>query len=105
MLFCPKCGGLLRPKTEKGKKVLYCSCGFSTKDVGGAEIKETVKKPGNKVEVVPEDDRALPLMEATCPKCGHNKAFYWTLQTRAGDEPETKFLKCEKCKHVWREYD
>ena len=105
MMFCPKCGSLLKPKSEKGKKVLSCSCGYSTKEVEGAELKEKMKKPEHEVEVVPEDDSTLPTTEATCPKCGHNKAFYWTLQTRAGDEPETKFLKCEKCKHVWRDYD
>ncbi|MFH1506441.1 MAG: transcription factor S [archaeon] len=105
MMFCPKCGSILRPKSEKGKKVLYCSCGFSTKEIEGAEIKETMKKPEVEVEVVQEDDTTLPTTDVTCPKCGHNTAFYWTLQTRAGDEPETKFLKCEKCKHVWRDYD
>ena len=45
-----------------------------------------------------------PLTEAECPKCHNKKARYWTQQTRAGDEPETKFYKCEKCKHVWRDY-
>ena len=40
-----------------------------------------------------------------CPKCRHKKAYYWTVQTRAGDEAETKFLKCEKCSHTWRDYD
>ncbi|MBI1969528.1 transcription factor S, partial [Candidatus Woesearchaeota archaeon] len=21
-----------------------------------------------------------------------------------GDEPETKFLRCQKCRHTWRDY-
>ena len=104
MMFCPKCGSLLRPKTEKGKKVLYCSCGYSTKDVENTEIKETIKKPDHKIEVVSDDEKILPLTdEEVCPKCGHKKAYHWSLQIRAGDEPETKFFKCEKCKHTWKE--
>ncbi|MEK6946569.1 MAG: transcription factor S, partial [Nanoarchaeota archaeon] len=35
----------------------------------------------------------------------HKTAYFWLVQTRAGDEPETKFLKCEKCGHTWRDYD
>ncbi|MAG38538.1 transcription factor S [Candidatus Woesearchaeota archaeon] len=105
MLFCPKCGSLLKPKQEKGKRILFCSCGFTKKDLEGAEIKETLNKQHKEIEVVSEDeDKMLPLMDANCPKCKHKKAYYWLVQTRAGDEPETKFLKCEKCKSTWRDY-
>ena len=38
------------------------------------------------------------------PKCDHKEAWFWTSQTRAGDEAETKFFKCTKCRHTWREY-
>ena len=37
-------------------------------------------------------------------ECGLGKARFWLVQTRASDEPETKFFKCEKCKHTWRDY-
>ncbi|GAH37902.1 unnamed protein product, partial [marine sediment metagenome] len=39
-----------------------------------------------------------------CKKCGNEKAFFWTVQTRSGDEAETKFFKCTKCEFTWREY-
>lgn len=104
MLFCPKCGSILKPKTEKGKNILFCSCGFVNKDTEGAEIKETVHKEEKEIEVILEEVEPHPLMDATCPKCKHDKAYYWLVQTRAGDEPETKFQKCEKCKHTWRDY-
>jgi transcription factor S len=106
MIFCPKCGSLLRPKTEKGKKMLACHCGYSSKNTGDAEIKETISKKSKAVEVVSEKQQGehLPLTDAECSKCGNKKAFFWTVQTRAGDEPETKFLKCEKCGHTWRDY-
>ena len=46
----------------------------------------------------------MPLTDEECPKCKHGKAYYWLVQTRAGDEPETRFFRCEKCKHTWRDY-
>jgi len=105
-MFCPKCGSLLMPKVIDKKTVLACSCGYKDKDTGSAQIKEEVKKDEkDDVEVVDrDDDEALPETEAECPKCENNKAKYWLVQTRAADEPETKFLKCTKCKHVWRDY-
>ena len=106
-LFCPKCGSLLRPKSLKSGTALACSCGYTEKNTE-MEVKESVKR-GHDVELSviekEAEEKRLPITEAECPKCGHRKAYYWLQQTRAGDEPETKFCKCEKCKHTWREYD
>ena len=58
------------------------------------------------VEVIEKEHlETLPITEAKCPRCGHTKAYYWTVQTRAADEAATKFFKCQKCEHTWREYD
>ena len=105
-MFCPKCGSLLRPKADKKKKVLACSCGYTSKDVESATIKEASneKDKAKKVSVVEEKDDNLPETDGECSECGNTRAYYWLAQTRAGDEPETKFLKCTKCKHVWRDY-
>ncbi len=103
MMFCPKCGSLLVPKNEGNKKVLFCKCGFSTAEIEGAKLHETIKEE-KEIEVVEKEPEVHPLMDAECPKCKHKKAYFWTVQTRASDEPETKFLKCEKCEHVWRDY-
>ena len=59
-------------------------------------------------DVVEEDDteKIHPIdKEVECPKCGNTEAYYWTIQTRSGDEAETKFHKCTKCKHTWRDYN
>lgn len=105
MLFCPKCGSLLKAKQEKGKTIMYCSCGFTNKNVEATEIKETIKSNDKEIEIIHNDeDNMLPLIDIECSKCGHGKAYYWLVQTRAGDEPETKFLKCQKCKYTWRDY-
>lgn len=74
------------------------------KDVESTEIKETMEESAKEVEVVSEEDQTLPETEAECPKCKHTIAQYWLKQTRAGDEPETKFLRCKNCKHTWRDY-
>jgi transcription factor S len=93
------------PRLEGDKRILACSCGYTPKNAGSFKISEKLET-AQKVEVVDRDDyETLPKMAADCPKCGHHTAFYWLVQTRAGDEPETKFLKCEKCKHTWRDYD
>ena len=105
-MFCEKCGSILLPKKEGQKKVLVCSCGFKTTDVSGSKIKETVRKKEKDVEVIEKEDyETLPTMKIRCEKCGHDTAYYWTVQTRAGDEPETKFMKCVKCLTTWRDYD
>ena len=90
------------PKKEKGKSFFSC-CGASVMEKTGS-LKEKIKKEEKKIGVVSEDEEYLPATEADCPKCKHKKAYYWTMQTRAADESETKFLKCEKCKHTWRDY-
>lgn len=103
-MFCPKCGSLLMPKKEGNKKILACSCGFKNKDSeAGATIKEVVKTAKG-IEVIEEEKEVYPLVEVECPKCKNRKAYFWTVQTRASDEPETKFYKCQKCKHTWRDY-
>jgi transcription factor S len=102
-MFCPKCGSVLFPKKEKGKKMLRCSCGYTNKNADVPQVKEAVIQNEN-IPIVDKEIEPNPLTDADCPRCGHKKAYYWTVQTRAGDEPETKFFKCEKCKHTWRDY-
>jgi len=104
-MFCPKDGSILVPKKEGGKKVLVCPvCGYVDKKTTEQVITEKLKQD-KKIEVFEEKTDHLPLVDVTCPKCGHGKAHFWTVQTRAGDESETKFYKCEKCGNTWRDYD
>ncbi len=101
MKFCPKCGTLLVQKrtrfvcpkcgyVEKGKVKLVTSEKFARKE-GGGVLKE-------KKSIV------MPIIKITCPKCGNEEAYFYTAQTRAGDEAETQFFQCTKCKHRWRKY-
>ena len=103
-MFCPKCKSILLPKKKGNKVQLACSCGYVQQD-GKAVISEKIAPSGKDVEVIQKDTEVLPTTEVICPKCGNKKAYYWFLQTRASDEPETQFLKCTACKHQWRVYD
>ena len=90
MMFCPKCGSLLKVKKEKNKTIQFCSCGYTSEQKKPQTIKETIDSEEKKIEVV-EDQNVNPLTEEICPKCGHNKAYWWMKQTKAGDEADTKF--------------
>jgi len=103
MEFCPKCGSVL---IQKRKNDGCARCGYSVKGKiklkTSEKIDETEKK---EVAIIKQGEgEVLPEIDAACKKCGHNKAYFWTVQTRSGDEAETKFFKCTKCGYTWREY-
>jgi len=105
-MFCPKCGSILMPKKEGNKTMFVCLCGFKSKKGAETIIKETSTKDEHKLEVIEKDETesVMPKIKAKCPKCHNTEAHFWEVQTRAADEPATKFLKCTKCKHIWRDY-
>ncbi len=94
MIYCPKCGSIMKPGASG--KLTCTKCGF----VSGLQQ----GKPSTKFAVVEGDGDVNPKIDAECPKCGNKEAYFWTQQTRSADEPETRFYKCTKCKHTWREY-
>ena len=93
-------------KQDDGKRVLKCrSCDFVKAIKGNLTVTHSIEKtPKDKIVVVEEDAIPMPVTKATCPKCGNNDAYYWTVQTRRGDEGATEFYRCTKCKHTWRNY-
>lgn len=102
MMFCPKCKSILMPKSVDGKKKFICACGFKS-DAESITITETNSKK-NDFAIVDEEKSVNLIIDANCPKCGPVKAEFWEIQTRALDEPPTRFHKCKKCNHTWREY-
>ena len=101
MQFCPKCGAILILKT---KNYGCPRCSYFTKEK--IDLKSSEKTEGKKeIAVVKEKDSEInPIVEEECPKCGNKKAYFWTMQTRTSDEAETKFYKCTKCGHTYRDY-
>ncbi len=101
MEFCQKCGGII---VVKEQKAVCAACGTKYAKKPKLEASEKIGKR-DMVAVIDEDmDNTYPIVDMTCPKCKNKKSYFWTTQTRASDESETKFYKCTKCKHTWRKY-
>lgn len=96
-MFCKKCNNLMMP----GDDVMKCSCGYVQKD---GKISEKKKKKDEVVVVEKKGNETLPKTDYECKECGNKKAYFWTMQTRSADEPETRFYKCTKCSNIAREY-
>lgn len=97
--FC-KCGGLLMPANGR---VRCRKCGAEQ----SSQAVETIVKnerQSKQIAVIEENEPMLPTIEQECSKCGNATCFFWVIQTRASDEPPTRFFRCTKCSHTWREY-
>ncbi|MFP4401744.1 MAG: transcription factor S [Candidatus Nanoarchaeia archaeon] len=101
--FCEKCGALIMGTA--GEDITCSSCGHENRATSSINLSQEVEKK-RELEVLGDEAEAEvnPLTSAECERCGHDKAYFWTKQMRAGDEPETQFYKCEKCGHQWRDY-
>ncbi len=92
------------PKKSGSKIIMACMQCHTTDDKAETPVLSEVTASSQKIEVMePSDAGHLPLTEILCEKCGHKKSYYWLIQTRAADEAATKFYKCQKCEHIWRE--
>ena len=103
--FCEKCGSIMVP-IKKGKTAyIKCrGCGKELKkEIKSLKIIEEKTAPKG-VVVIEKNTTLLPMTDKACPECEHGRAYWWMQQTRSADEPPTQFFRCEKCKHVWREY-
>ena len=101
MEFCHKCGSII---IVKEGKAVCAGCGAKSQKKPKIEASEKIGKHELVAVINEEADNTYPIVDMTCPKCKHKKSYFWTTQTRASDESETKFYKCAKCKHTWRKY-
>jgi DNA-directed RNA polymerase subunit M len=101
MEFCQKCGCVL---VEKNKELHCARCNYKSKSRSKIEASEKIESKPEIGVINEKETDTFPVTNAVCPKCSNKEAYFWTSQTRAGDEAETKFFKCTKCKHIWREY-
>lgn len=99
-MFCDKCGSLVLPRD---KKLICTRCGKEILNTKGFKLTTEQKKKGELL-IVDSEVQTKPTIAVECPKCGNNLAEWWLRQTRGADEPETRFYRCKKCKHTWREY-
>ena len=82
---------------------MVCTCGFTSKKKENMVIKEKMDL-GKRIEVIDKKIETLPKTKEKCPKCSNEEAYWWIVQTRSADEAATRFFKCTKCSHTWREY-
>lgn len=107
MNFCDECDGMIVPEKTEGETQFKCrNCGEQyRKEDGGMVITETKDEEDKNLIGEGGDDESLPETEEDCDECGNDTAYWWMEQTRAADEPETRFFKCTECGNTWREYD
>jgi len=107
--FCPGCGALLPPLPPSGPlRCMACKSDVPIDQFAQVETTYTIvfnkmenlekKKKGNDDSDV-EDEADGPIVERTCPKCGHGRMSYAALQLRSADEGQTVFFTCLKCRH------
>ncbi len=101
MEFCPKCGSVLM---KSGKEMKCVRCRYKSKGKLKIEASEEMKKAPPIGVITDKDTDVFPVISCVCGKCSNKEAYFWTSVSRAGDEAETRFFRCTKCKHIWREY-
>ena len=101
MEFCPKCGCVL---IEKTKNFGCPRCNYTAKGKIKLESSEKIQIKPQIGVIKDKDTDVFPVTNANCPKCDNTEAYFWTSQTSAGDEAETKFYRCTKCRNTWRDY-
>ena len=102
MEFCPKCGAVL---IQKVKNMGCPRCSYSSKGKTKIKTSEKINERREVAVLSGKEKKTLPIVkDEKCKKCGNEDSYFWTVQTRASDESETKFFKCTKCEHTWREY-
>ena len=104
-MFCPKCKSIMMPKKEKNHTVMQCSCGYREIKDGAVKIIDKSNVEEKKLVIIEKPVETLPIAKEKCHKCGNDSAYYELRQTRSADESPTKFLRCTKCGHMWRDYD
>ncbi|KAJ3319975.1 DNA-directed RNA polymerase III subunit RPC10 [Boothiomyces sp. JEL0866] len=104
MYFCPVCANLLLVEEQDGNQLFCQACPYVSKITKPISQKK-VFKPKQVDDILGGDDawENVDSTEASCPKCGHNRAYFMLIQIRSADEPSTAFYKCCECRHDWRE--
>ncbi len=99
MEFCPKCGAILMMKKTKAG----CPrCNYTAKGKVDMKIKEIVSEQEPIAVIDEKQANVNPITDWECKKCGSKRAYFWIRQMRAGDEAESKFYQCVKCKNTVR---
>ena len=99
MEFCPKCGSILMMK----KTQFGCPrCSYTAKGKINMQMTEKMDEKLGVAVVDEKGSEVHPITDFKCSKCGTKTSYFWIRQMRSGDEAESKFYKCTKCKNTVR---
>ncbi|MBI4009795.1 MAG: transcription factor S [Candidatus Aenigmarchaeota archaeon] len=105
MKFCKTCGNILVVKDTLDGKKLFCRKCNEASNLDGIMTINFPQSQQKEVAIFDETSLEFPTTKVLCPKCDKEVEAYWALQqTRAADEPPTRFYRCKECNNVWREY-
>eukprot|EP00927_Polykrikos_kofoidii_P076015 TRINITY_DN72639_c0_g1_i1.p1 TRINITY_DN72639_c0_g1~~TRINITY_DN72639_c0_g1_i1.p1 ORF type:complete len:110 (-),score=15.33 TRINITY_DN72639_c0_g1_i1:59-388(-) len=104
--FCPTCANLLI--IEQGRRATVAFRCRTCPYIYKIEEKLTAKHmlPRRAVDDVLGGSEAwkdVDQIEARCPSCSNDRAFFRQFQTRSADEPMTVFFRCVRCAYNWKE--
>ncbi|SVB80759.1 uncharacterized protein METZ01_LOCUS233613 [marine metagenome] len=107
MDFCPKCE--IRLKKDNNTSTMVCpKCGYVKENIVKTDRVKSDESNSDFTVMGKDDMKIVKGLESTikidCEKCHNQEGVWWTFQTRSADEPETKFYRCTKCNHTWRDY-
>ncbi|CAG9463166.1 unnamed protein product [Pedinophyceae sp. YPF-701] len=111
LMFCPACANMLALKkaasrgTDEALMRLYCgSCDYEYEmDRTISQDVPLEKKDVDDVLGSEEMWATAAKTQAMCPRCHHDEAYLKEFQTRSADEPTTRYHRCTKCHHAWKE--
>jgi DNA-directed RNA polymerase subunit M len=107
MEFCPKCETRLK-KGAGGTSLVCPKCQYIKPRSNKTMEKKSQESDSDLLVMEENDIKESRELESTvnidCEKCHNQEGVSWTFQTRSADEPETKFYRCIKCNHTWRDY-
>ncbi|VVB78915.1 Transcription factor S [uncultured archaeon] len=103
--FCPICKNLLQIKSENGKNIGFCNCGFKKTSEIELYATEKKKKTPEKGKGIAENILDLDGITHKCKKCGFDKAEIIDLGVQISDEAGIVLFKCKKCNHQERQAD
>lgn len=107
LLFCPTCGNILIIEEGAGCYRFACNTCPFIHNINGKMVDRKYCKL-KEIDDVLGGAAAwenVSTTEEVCPKCGHKRAYFMSIQTRSADEPMTNFFKCcnVSCGHRWRD--
>ena len=104
VLFCPFCGNTLLIEFLTNLQWYCMTCPYvSPLQQAYRKVVPLQRKKVDDVLGGEDAWKNVDQTDATCPTCGHERAFFIQIQIRSADEPSTTFYRCASsaCSKTW----